>query len=138
MTASATRTTGWHQAVCATRLLPPGAGRTAPSQTGTSGRATAQARPAAPTPIQPSFTRSRPNFYIGGEEQSLSEESLLPLEKGDGVLWGDGKRYRVVGRWFSYDHRGRFDLGLHVFLVPVEEYSADDLLFHLAPDYFRS
>ncbi|MGW7193890.1 hypothetical protein [Streptomyces sp. NPDC054838] len=46
-----------------------------------------------------------------------------------------GDRYRVVDSWFSHDHHGIFDDGLHIFLEPVTE--EDDRLRHLAPDYFR-
>lgn len=90
----------------------------------------------ATTPI----TSVMPTYYhvIGGEDLPHVEESMLPLVKGDGFIWGDGKRYRVVDRWMSYDHHGHFNDGLHIFLEPVEEFGPDDRLGHLAPRYFRS
>ncbi|MGW7102900.1 hypothetical protein [Streptomyces sp. NPDC054883] len=59
---------------------------------------------------------------------------LLSFPVGTGVLLR-GDRYRVVDSWFSHDHHGIFDDGLHIFLEPVTE--EDDRLRHLAPDYFR-
>ncbi|MET8481867.1 hypothetical protein ABZV68_32540 [Streptomyces clavifer] len=65
---------------------------------------------------------------------SMQEHGLLNLPIGTGVLLR-GDRYRVVDSWFSYDHHGIFDDGLHIFLGPVTE--EDDRLRHLAPNYFR-
>jgi hypothetical protein len=76
-------------------------------------------------------------FHIAGEElqhQPL-EEGLLNLHKGQGVLWHDGRRFRVVDSWFSFDKHGHFGIGLHVFLEEVSGQD-DDLLLRLAPDYF--
>lgn len=75
-------------------------------------------------------------FHVEGEELSYQEDSMLPLHIGDGLLWGDGRRFRVKDRWISYDHHGHFPEGLHIFLEPVEEFGADDRLAKLAPDYF--
>lgn len=75
-------------------------------------------------------------FHVNGEELSYQEDSMLPLFIGDGLLWSEGKRYRVVDRWISYDHHGRFGEGLHIFLEPVEEFGPNDRLGSLAPDYF--
>jgi hypothetical protein len=77
-------------------------------------------------------------FYEAGSDRELHrEDGLLPLPRGSGFLWGNGSRYRVVDAWLSFDHRGRFDLGMHVFLERVEEGSEGDRLGRLAPDYFR-
>lgn len=77
-------------------------------------------------------------FYEVGSDQELHRENgLLSLPNGTGFIWGDGMRYRVVDSWLSFDHRGHFDLGMHVFLERVEEGGADDPLGRLAPDYFR-
>ena len=65
---------------------------------------------------------------------SMQEHGLLNLPVGTGVLLRGG-RYRVVDSWFSYDHHGVFDDGLHIFLEPVAE--EDDRLRRLAPGYFR-
>lgn len=62
---------------------------------------------------------------------------MVPLKIGDGFLWSDGTRYRVVDRWLSFDHHGHFNESLHVFLESVEPFSADDRLGNAAPDYFR-
>jgi hypothetical protein len=75
-------------------------------------------------------------FHINGEESSYQEETMIPLSKGDGLLWSDGKRYRVTDKWISYDHHGRFAEGLHIFLELVEEFGEDDTLGNLAPSYF--
>jgi len=58
-------------------------------------------------------------------------------EIGDGVLApADGTpRCRVVDRWLSFDHHGRFNDGWHVFLERIED-TDDDRLGRLAPDYF--
>jgi hypothetical protein len=75
-------------------------------------------------------------FYIDGEEQPhLIDEGFLNLHKGQGVIWSDGRRLRVVDSWFSFDKHGRFDIGLHVFLEEVTD-EADDLPLRLARDYF--
>jgi hypothetical protein len=76
-------------------------------------------------------------FHVGREELPYQEETMIPLSKGDGLLWGDGARYRVVDKWVSYDHHGRFAEGLHLFLEPVEAFGEDDTLGNAAPDYFR-
>jgi hypothetical protein len=75
-------------------------------------------------------------FHISGVEQEYNEPTMIPLSRGDGLLWTDGRRLRVVDRWISYDHHGRFGEGLHLFLEPVEEFGEDDRLGKLAPDYF--
>ncbi|MFD7867353.1 hypothetical protein [Streptomyces sp. NPDC059783] len=62
------------------------------------------------------------------------EEGLLNPHIGSGVLVL-GECYRVVDSWFSYDKRGEFDLGQHVFLAKVSD--EDNRLKQLAPDYFR-
>jgi hypothetical protein len=76
-------------------------------------------------------------FYADGEMHPYQEDTVLPLRKGDGVLLGDGPRYRVADVWLSYDHHGHFSEGLHVFLEEVEPSSADDTLGNLALQYFR-
>jgi hypothetical protein len=75
-------------------------------------------------------------FYVGRDELHR-EDGLIFLRPGDGYIdVRDGNRYRVVDTWFSFDHRGAFDLGLHVFLQPVDEGSEDDRLGRLDPQYF--
>jgi hypothetical protein len=64
------------------------------------------------------------------------EGTVIPLSKGDGLLWSDGTRYRVADKWVSYDHHGHFGEGLHIFLERVEEFGDDDTLGNLAPRYF--
>ncbi|MYU23724.1 hypothetical protein [Streptomyces sp. SID8352] len=74
-------------------------------------------------------------FHEANDSAVLSQQQgLLSLPVGTGVLLR-GDRYRVVDSWFSYDHHGVFNDGLHIFLEPVAE--EDDRLQHLAPDYFR-
>jgi hypothetical protein len=74
-------------------------------------------------------------FYDEDGKELHQETGLVFLSKGDGVLWE--KRYRVVDTWLSFDKHGRFDVGLHVFLEPIEEGGEDDTLGRFAPDYFR-
>jgi hypothetical protein len=76
-------------------------------------------------------------FHVGSKTLDYQEETMLPLHKGDGVMFGEGPRYRVVDTWVSYDHHGHFGEGLHVFLEPVEAFGPDDTLGNAAPDYFR-
>ena len=83
----------------------------------------------------PAFFTYPTVFYVDGKEL-VTEEALLPMPIGTGAVWGDGTRYPVADTWLSFDHRGRFDLGAHVFLERVERGSEGDTLFHLAPDYF--
>lgn len=77
------------------------------------------------------------HFYDENGKEFHDETGLVFLSKGDGVLWGDGTRYRVADTWLSFDKHGRFDTGLHVFLDRIEEGGEDDTLGRLAPDYFR-
>lgn len=65
-------------------------------------------------------------FYVDGQEFWTYEEGVIPLAKGMGFVHGSGHRYRVVDLWFSIDHHGRFDDGLHVFLEKVD--ASDDRL----------
>jgi hypothetical protein len=76
-------------------------------------------------------------FYEAGSDQALfSENGLLELSKGSGVLLPNGLRYRVVDSWLSFDKDGHFGLGTHIFLERIEERGEDDTLYKLAPDYF--
>ena len=75
-------------------------------------------------------------FYVDGEMVPYQEDTMLPLNRGDGIVWSDGTRYRVTDRWLSYDHHGHFNEGLHIFLRRVDAFSEDDTLGRLAPDYF--
>jgi hypothetical protein len=86
------------------------------------------------TPISIAFTTT---FYLDGEMTEYQEETMMPLNIGDGFLWSDGTRYRVVDRWLSFDHHGHFNESLHVFLESVEPFSEDDRLGNAAPEYFR-
>ena len=61
------------------------------------------------TPISIAFTTT---FYLDGEMADYQEETMMPLNIGDGFLWSDGKRYRVVDRWLSFDHHGHFNESL--------------------------
>lgn len=85
----------------------------------------------------PYVYRHPATVYIDGEMQpQLIDEGLINLHRGQGVIWADGRRLRVVDSWFSFDHHGRFDTGLHVFLEEVTD-EADDLPKRLEPHYFR-
>lgn len=57
--------------------------------------------------------------------------------KGEGLIWSEGERYRVVDTWWSVDHHGRMDDGLHVFLERVTN-PTDDRPRELHPDYFTA
>lgn len=62
------------------------------------------------------------------------------VQIGQGIILEDPahpetSRWRVVDIWHSYDKRGHFDIGAHVFLEPVVDHE-DDLPKRLAPDYF--
>jgi hypothetical protein len=75
-------------------------------------------------------------FYVGKQELHR-EDGLIWLRPGDGYIdVRDANRYRVVDTWFSFDHRGRYDLGLHVYLEPVEPGTEGDLPGRLVPEYF--
>jgi hypothetical protein len=79
------------------------------------------------------------HFYREGTSTPFHEERMEPtliVNIGDGLLGPDAKRYRVVDRWLSFDHRGYFDLGYHLFLDAVEEDGNDDRLGRAAPSYF--
>ena len=60
---------------------------------------------------------------------------MISLVKGQGVIWPDGRRFRVEDSWFSFDHHGHFGTGLHVFLTEIRSRD-DDLPKLLKPDYF--
>ena len=85
----------------------------------------------------PYVYRAPTTFHILGEEEQHQplEEGMLNLRQGQGVLWHDGRRFRVKDSWFSFDKHGRFGMGLHVFLERITALE-DDLLLQLAPDYF--
>jgi hypothetical protein len=71
-------------------------------------------------------------FYVDGKELHR-EDGLIFLNKGDGYIGGDQGQ---VDTWFSFDHRGAFDLGLHVFLERVDAGSEEDRPGRLEPNYF--
>jgi hypothetical protein len=77
-------------------------------------------------------------FYLGEDdpvgEQWEAELPLLP--NGTGLLWREGRRFRVVDTWLSFDHHGHLDIGFHVFLEPVAV--DDDRLRLLVPAYFEN
>jgi hypothetical protein len=73
-------------------------------------------------------------YYVHDVELRQDEGEPPPLTIGTGIIWTDGERYRVVDVWVSYDHNGRFNDGVHVFLEAVED--TDDRPLRLAPDYF--
>lgn len=78
-------------------------------------------------------------LYRDGSSTPFHEERMEPnlvANIGDGLLGPDAQRYRVVDRWLSFDHRGYFDLGYHVFLESVDVGGEDDRLDRLAPTYF--
>lgn len=77
-----------------------------------------------------------PTTFYEWPNEIHQEPGLLPLVRGQGVLWGDGKRYRVADSWLSFDRHGQFDIGMHVFLERVEEGSEDDTLGLARPSYF--
>ena len=74
-------------------------------------------------------------FYLDGQLVWDSEDITESFQKGQGIIWSDGERYRVVDTWFSIDHHGHFNDGLHVFMELVDP--KDDLPRMLAPAYFR-
>jgi hypothetical protein len=78
------------------------------------------------------------SFWHGTQLLFQDEYSVAggPPAKGTGVLLDKGTRWRVVDVWLSYDKHGRFDIGWHAFVEPVE--ASDDRLKHLAPGYFSS
>lgn len=76
-------------------------------------------------------------FYEGETETEIARETgLYFLSKGDGVVFEHGSRYRVRESWLSFDKNGRWGIGMHVLLDPVEDLSEEDTLGRLAPDYF--
>lgn len=80
------------------------------------------------------------SYYRNGEhEPFFVDEASSPVlpSVGDGLIWGDGTRYRVVDVWHSSDHHGHLNHGPHVFLQTVEPFSDDDRPARVAPDYFR-
>ncbi|HEX4218083.1 MAG TPA: hypothetical protein VHZ02_06940 [Acidimicrobiales bacterium] len=74
-------------------------------------------------------------FYVDGKPLHESEMFGDRFHKGLGVIWGNGDRYLVVDTWFSVDHHGHFDDGLHIFMEKVWDRN-DDLPKKLAPEYF--
>ena len=82
------------------------------------------------------FPRWPVTYYINGVADWQDEGPPAPLSIGTGVIYPkDYRRYRVEDIWVSYDHHGRFDDGVHVFLVDVTR-TPDDRPGSLAPDYF--
>jgi hypothetical protein len=73
-------------------------------------------------------------FYLDGKQIWGEIDGVMWLHRGDGVVDGDGTRYRLADVWWSFDHHGPFDDGMHIMLEPAE---ADDPLGQMAPDYFR-
>lgn len=75
-------------------------------------------------------------FYLNGKLILESEMLGENFRKGMGVIWSESERYRVVDTWFSIDHHGQMDDGLHIFMEPVWD-RGDDLPKKLLPDYFE-
>lgn len=79
-------------------------------------------------------------YWRGSEFVWQDEEDPAPLTIGAGVILGTpnypgASRWRVVDIWLSYDRRGHFDAGRHVFLDLVSN-TEDDYPKRLAPGYF--
>ena len=73
-------------------------------------------------------------FHHDDKEVWRYEDGLIQLATGTGIILG-GERYRVVDSWMSFDHHGRFDDGMHIFLEVAKD--KDNRVKQLAPDYFR-
>lgn len=84
----------------------------------------------------PYIYRAPTTFHFEGTEHQPIESGLLNLHIGQGVIWHDGRRLRVVDSWYSFDHHGYFNDGLHIFLEEVTD-DEDDLPKRMAPDYFK-
>lgn len=80
------------------------------------------------------------SYYRDGESEPFfideASDALLP-SIGDGWLWDDGTRYRVVDLWHSFEHHGRLNDGPHVFLESVEPGSEEDRPHRIDPGYYR-
>ena len=74
-------------------------------------------------------------IYIDNKEVLQFDDGMLMLPKGAGVIWGDGNRYRVADTWFSIDHHGQMNDGMHIFLEVVMD-PEDDLPKKILPSYF--
>lgn len=83
----------------------------------------------------PWFHRLQTTFYIDDVEQREPASGYFPLQQGQGVIWGDGLRYRVRDVWFNFERHAAFDLGLHIFLEPLSE-DDDDVPLRLEPRYY--
>jgi hypothetical protein len=82
------------------------------------------------------FPRWPITYYDHDVVLHQDEGTPPPLAVGDGLIWADGRRYRVIDKWVSYDHHGHFDDGVHIFLEPVT--TDDDRPKRIAPTYFTS
>ena len=77
-------------------------------------------------------------FYDTDTGKELARENgLMFVARAIGVVFEGGPRYRVADAWMSFDKRGRFDLGMHVFLSALEDGGDEDRLARIEPDYFR-
>ncbi|HEV2123922.1 MAG TPA: hypothetical protein VGW38_14250 [Chloroflexota bacterium] len=76
------------------------------------------------------------NFYIDGKYVRQHAGGVLTLPNGTGVTWEDGRRLRVIDSWYSFDHHGRMDTGMHIFFEDVTDRDGD-LPGELMPEYFR-
>ncbi|OZM73998.1 hypothetical protein CFN78_06835 [Amycolatopsis antarctica] len=75
-------------------------------------------------------------YYVNGEQVGGDEfpGGLYP-QIGAGIVWDDGKRYRVEDTWFVHEKHGAMARGaLHVFLLPVN--NSDDRPGKMHPRYF--
>lgn len=82
----------------------------------------------------PGILRFPTYFHEGDKEVWMYEDGLLQLANGTGLIL-KGECYRVVDSWMSFDHHGRFDDGMHIFLEVAKD--KDNRVKQLAPDYFR-
>jgi hypothetical protein len=68
----------------------------------------------SPTPHLPTYFH-----HLDGLEM-WQVDDFVPLVAGHGVITGEHD-YRVADVWFSMDHHGPLDDGLHVFLARTED-----------------
>jgi hypothetical protein len=67
-----------------------------------------------------------PTYVHRDDAEQLSETDLpLPVAIGDGMVWSDSLRYRVVDIWISHDQHGFLDIARHVFLERVPSAEGD-------------
>jgi hypothetical protein len=69
----------------------------------------------SPTPRLPTYFH-----HLDGLE-TWTVDDYVPLPIGTGLIVAGAGDYRVADVWFSMDHHGPLDDGLHVFLAKTED-----------------